>query len=135
MGRTVVLPILFKIPIVSHLLKPFTAHFLRGYTPLLFFTQFPAILRAFFLGITTLASWEVAETLFDNSVSEVHFALPAKRTALTVEITADHFSIIYGRTLRYPYFWHFFWGRVLQALRILRVGAPVWGSVFRSNQC
>jgi nucleoporin NDC1 len=84
-GRTVVLPILFKIPVVSHILRPFTAHFLRGYTPLLFFTQFPAILRAFFLGITTLASWEVAETLFDNSVSEVHLVLPSKRTALTVE--------------------------------------------------
>lgn len=82
-GRTVVLPILFKIPIVSLLLRPFAAHFLRGYTPVLFFTQFPTILRALFLGITTLASWEVSETLFDNSVSEVHFTSPTQRTALT----------------------------------------------------
>ncbi|KAF9788124.1 nucleoporin protein Ndc1-Nup [Thelephora terrestris] len=70
MGRAVVLPILLKIPLVSHLLRPFAAHFLKGYTPVLFFTQFPTILRALALGITTLASWEVSETLFDNSVSE-----------------------------------------------------------------
>lgn len=132
-GRTVVLPILFKIPVVSHLLRPFAAHLLRGYTPLLFFTQFPTILRAFFLGITTLASWEVSETLFDTSVSEVHFKLPATRTTLTVQITANHCSILYGRTLCYPYFWHFFWGRVLQAFRIPRVGAPIWRSVFWSH--
>lgn len=69
-GRVVILPILFKVPLVSHILRPFAAHFLRGYTPVLFFTQFPTILRAFALGITTLASWEVSETLFDNSVSE-----------------------------------------------------------------
>ena len=79
-GRAVVLPILFKIPLVSHLLRPFAAHFLRGYTPVLFFTQFPSILRALALGITTLASWEISETLFDNSVSEVHLHLPPKET-------------------------------------------------------
>ncbi|KAF9653627.1 hypothetical protein BDM02DRAFT_3226294 [Thelephora ganbajun] len=69
-GRTMILPILFKIPVVSHLLRPFATHFLKGYTPVLLFTQFPVILRALFLGITTLASWEVSETLFDASVSE-----------------------------------------------------------------
>lgn len=133
-GRVVVLPILFKIPVVSHLLRPFTAHFLRGYTPLLLFTQFPTILRAFLLGITTLASWEVSETLFDTLVSEVHFTFPAKLSVLTVQITARHCNTIYSRTLRYAYFRHFFWGRLLQALRVLRVGAPIWGSVFRSHR-
>ena len=80
-----VLPILFKIPIVCHLLRPFAAHFLKGYTPVLFFTQFPTILRALFLGITTLASWEVSETLFDNSVSEVYSKFSTKRTTLTIQ--------------------------------------------------
>ena len=78
-GRVVILPILFKIPLVSHMLRPFVAHFLRGYTPVLLFTQFPTILRAFALGITTLASWEVSEILFDNSISEVHSMPLAKR--------------------------------------------------------
>ena len=84
MGRAVVLPILFKIPVVSHLLRPFAGHFLRGYAPVLFFTELPTILRAFFLGVTTLASWEVSETLFDTSTSEVRFTCPAKRTPLMV---------------------------------------------------
>ena len=83
-GRTVVLPILFKIPVVSHLLRPFAGHFLRGFTPVLLFTQLPTITRAFFLGITTLASWEVSETLFDASASEVRFMLHTVRTPLTV---------------------------------------------------
>lgn len=82
LGRTVVLPILFKIPIVSHLLRPFAAHLLKGYTPVLFFTQFPTILRALFLGITILASWEVSETLFDHMVSEVRPAPSTERTTL-----------------------------------------------------
>jgi len=80
MGRAMVLPILFRIPVVCHLLRPFAAHFLRGYTPVLFFTQFPTILRAVFLGITTLASWEVSEILFDNSISEVHFTLSTQES-------------------------------------------------------
>lgn len=88
-GRTVVLPILFKIPVVSHLLRPFAGHFLRGYTPVLLFTQLPTITRAFFLGITTLASWEVSETLFDASASEVCLTLPTERTTLTVQTTAN----------------------------------------------
>lgn len=96
MGRAIFLPILFKIPVLCHLLRPFAAHFLRGYTPVLFFTQFSTILRALFLGITTLASWEVSETLFDNSVTEVRLILPAKRTTLTVKIIADHCSTVYG---------------------------------------
>lgn len=133
-GRAVVLPVLFKIPVVSHLLRPFAAHFLRGYTPVLFFTQLPTILRAFFLGITTLMSWEISETLFDTSTSEVHFTFPTERSTLTVQITANHCSILYGRSLCHPYFWHFFWGRVLQAFRIPRVGAPIWRSVFWNHR-
>ena len=128
-GRAVVLPIHFKIPFVSHLLRPFAGHFLRGYTPVLLFTQTSTIVRAFFLGITTLASWEVSEILFDASISEVRFLFPTKRTALTVQITASQCSIINGGTLCHPYFWDFFLGRVLQAFRVPRVGASIWGSV------
>ena len=84
-GRAIVLPILLKIPIVSQLLSPFVAHFLKGYTPVLFFTQFSTILRALFLGIMTLASWEVLETLFDNSVSEVNPMSSTERATLTVQ--------------------------------------------------
>jgi len=128
-GRAVVLPILFKIPLISHLLRPFAGHFLRGYAPVLLFTQIPTIIRAFFLGITTLASWEVSETLFDASASEVRFPPPTKSTALTVQITANQCSIIHSGTLCHPYFWNFLRGRVLQAFRVPRVGAPIWGPV------
>jgi len=131
-GRAVVLPILFKIPFVSHLLRPFAGHFLRGYTPVLLFTQIPTITRAFFLGITTLASWEVSETLFDASASEVRFTLPIKTTALTLQTTANQCSVIYGGTLRHPHFRNFFWGCVLQAFRVPRVGTPVRGPLSRS---
>lgn len=68
--RAVVLPIFFKIPLVSHLLRPFAANFLEGYTPNLFFTQIPTILRALVLGIIIFASWEVSEALFGDTVSE-----------------------------------------------------------------
>lgn len=131
-GRTVVLPIIFKIPIVSYLLRPFAAHLLRGYTPILFFTQFPTISRAIFLGITTLASWEVSETLFDHVVSEVNSTASIKRTILTAQVLANHCRIFYSRSLCNPYIWHFFGGYVLQAFRIPRVGELVWGSVSRS---
>ena len=132
LGRAVVLPILFKIPFISHLLRPFAGHFLRGYTPVLLFTQIPTIVRALFLGITTLASWEVSETLFDASASEACFTFPVKRTALTVQITANQCNAIHGGTLCYPYFRNFFWGRVLQAFRVPRVGTPIRGPLSRS---
>lgn len=129
LGRTVVLPFLFKIPILSHLLRPFSAHFLKGYTPVLFFTQFPTILRALFLGITTLASWEVSETLFDTIVSEVHSTPSTERTTLTVQTAANHCRILYSGALCNTHFRHFFRGWVLQVFCIPRVGEPVWGSV------
>lgn len=70
--RTVVLPILFKVPIVSTLLRPVAAHFLRGpWTLTLIVRHASMIRRAYFVSVTTMAIWEFAESIFDVLVSEV----------------------------------------------------------------
>ncbi|KAF9261663.1 hypothetical protein L218DRAFT_905074 [Marasmius fiardii PR-910] len=63
------LPILYRIPVLPLLLRPFTAHFLRGpWTPLLPLYHYKLLVRAWFLGFTTLANWEFSEALFDSFI-------------------------------------------------------------------
>ncbi|KAH7915514.1 nucleoporin protein Ndc1-Nup [Hygrophoropsis aurantiaca] len=71
LARTIVLPILFRIPIIRSLLRPFSAHFLRGTWSLtLPLRHFSLEIRTFTLGLTTLASWEFAEALFDRYIPQ-----------------------------------------------------------------
>lgn len=66
------LPIFLRIPIVSSLLRPFTAHFVRGpWTLILPLRQFSLEFRTFILGWMMLANWEFAETLFDVYIPQV----------------------------------------------------------------
>jgi nucleoporin NDC1 len=70
--RAVVLPILFQIPLVSHLLRPFLGHFLRGRWSLVLLWRNRALTwHSFFLGLATIWGWEFAESLFDDKVQEV----------------------------------------------------------------
>ena len=72
LARSAILPILFRIPFLSHLLRPFLAHFLRGsFTLTLFTKNVGLIFRAFTLGFMSVATWDFAESLFDSYVSDV----------------------------------------------------------------
>ncbi|KAH7929157.1 hypothetical protein BV22DRAFT_1057443 [Leucogyrophana mollusca] len=64
--RLFILPVLFRLPVIRSLLRPFTSHFLRGaWTLTLPMRHFSLELHTFTLGLSTLASWEFAEALFD----------------------------------------------------------------------
>lgn len=70
--RAVVLPILFQIPLVSHLFRPFLGHFVRGrWSLLLLWRNRTLAWHSFLLGLTTASAWEFAESLFDEKVQEV----------------------------------------------------------------
>ncbi|KAI0691477.1 nucleoporin protein Ndc1-Nup [Cytidiella melzeri] len=71
LSRSIALPILFKLPIISRLLRPFAAHFLRGSWSLsLLAKNGGLIFRAWTLGFMTVANWEFADSLFDTVVVE-----------------------------------------------------------------
>lgn len=66
------LPIVYKLPILSSLLRPFSAHFLRGsWTIVLLFQNTDLIRRAFCLGVISFFTWELLDTLFDLNVAKV----------------------------------------------------------------
>jgi len=70
--RMIVLPILLRVPIVSSILRPLTAHFVRGpWTLTLPLRHLSLEFRTFILGWTTLANWEFAEALFDAHIPQV----------------------------------------------------------------
>jgi nucleoporin NDC1 len=70
--RAVALPILFHVPLVSHLLRPFLGHFIRGRWSLVYLWRNRALAwHSFFLGLTTIWGWEFADSLFDDKVQEV----------------------------------------------------------------
>lgn len=73
-ARSFFLPIAFKLPFLSRLLRPFLAHFLRGSWSFMLVTKNSTLIfRAFWLGFMTVATWDFAESLFDSHVAEVGF--------------------------------------------------------------
>ena len=74
--RAVALPILFQVPLVSRLLRPFLCHFLRGRWSLVYlWRNRELVLHTFLLALTTIEGWEFAESLFDDKVQEVRATL------------------------------------------------------------
>ena len=72
LSKLLALPILLRLPILSRLLRPFTAHFLRGSLSLTLLTRNGGLIfRSLALGFMTIASWEFAESMFDSVVVEV----------------------------------------------------------------
>lgn len=70
--RSIALPVIYQLPIVPKLLRPFTAHFLRGpYFFTLLGRNIGLVWTAFCLGLKTIAIWEFSEEMFDHVVAEV----------------------------------------------------------------
>jgi len=70
--RAVVLPTLFQIPLVSHLLRPFLGHFIRGRWSLVYLWRNRALAwHSFFLVLATVWGLEFTECLFADKVQEV----------------------------------------------------------------
>lgn len=70
--RFLLLPLLLRIPIVRSLLKPFMGHFVRGpWTLTLPLRHLSLESHAFILGVSMLANWEFAESLFDVYIPQV----------------------------------------------------------------
>ncbi|KAL5532237.1 hypothetical protein ACEPAF_5806 [Sanghuangporus sanghuang] len=64
--RSIMLPVLYRLPVIHSLLRPFVAHFLRPtYTLSFLWTHIGLIIRAFFLALTSHVLWEVPSSLFD----------------------------------------------------------------------
>ena len=81
--RAIVLPILFQVPLVSHLLRPFLGHFVRGRWSLVYLWRNRALVwHSFFLGLTTIWGWEFADSLFDENVQEVRVIFCKTRSFL-----------------------------------------------------
>lgn len=77
-----VLPIVFHIPVVSHILRPFTGHFLRpasGYTLLLPLNHLGLVIRSFAVSLSTVLAWEGTDALFDKYVSQVTLYYQGRR--------------------------------------------------------
>ncbi|KAG6827985.1 hypothetical protein H0H92_009749 [Tricholoma furcatifolium] len=65
----VTLPLVYKLPLVHTVLRPFTAHFLRGtWTLLLPLYHIPLLARAWFLAFSTLSIWEFSNATFDTFI-------------------------------------------------------------------
>ncbi|TBU62391.1 hypothetical protein BD310DRAFT_946045 [Dichomitus squalens] len=80
----VVLPTLYQLPFVPMLLMSFAAHFLRGqWMLLLLMRHWSLVIRVFYLALTTVSIWELAESVFDFTVPEVHFIWVSAHTADT----------------------------------------------------
>ncbi|KAI9511523.1 nucleoporin protein Ndc1-Nup [Russula earlei] len=98
--RAIALPLLFQVPLVSHILRPFFGHFVRGrWSVVLLWRNRALVWQAFLLCLTTAGGWEFAEGLFDDKVQE----------PLTVAShTADPLlTLISGITNSDPYYAHF----------------------------
>ncbi|KAG5716381.1 Nucleoporin NDC1 [Termitomyces sp. T112] len=63
------LPLVYKLPLLRIILRPFTAHFLRGpWTIFLPLRHVSLLIKSWFLGFTTLATWEFSNEIFDTFV-------------------------------------------------------------------
>ncbi|KAF8677924.1 hypothetical protein AX14_004725, partial [Amanita brunnescens Koide BX004] len=96
------LPLFYRLPLLPYLLKPFTAHFLRGtWTLLLPLHHFPLLLRGWFIAFTTLFTWESSSLLFESSTSQ----------PITIShLTADPNSVLISgiSTSSSPFPFHYF---------------------------
>jgi len=105
--RAIALPILFQIPLVSHLFRPFLGHFIRGrWSLLLLWRNRTLAWHSFLLGLTTISAWEFAESLFDEKVQEVSVLLCRHNYSLTFTSIAFGCCIEHCRPPTHAYFWY-----------------------------
>ena len=66
------LPFFYSIPLLSIVLRPLTAHFLKGsWTLSLLFHHVNLVARSFILSFSTVLVWELTDNLFDRVIVEV----------------------------------------------------------------
>ncbi|EKM52969.1 uncharacterized protein PHACADRAFT_124416 [Phanerochaete carnosa HHB-10118-sp] len=109
-ARAIVIPFVFKLPVLSHLLRPFLAHFLRGPFALTLLTRHTGLIfRAFMLGFLTISTWDFAENLFDTFVAEpINVAQATADPAVT---------LVSGTTSQDLYYKHFAFAELAQFAR------------------
>ncbi|KAI9462554.1 nucleoporin protein Ndc1-Nup [Boletus coccyginus] len=100
LARLALLPFLLRVPLVRSLLKPFVGHFIRGpWTLTLPLRHLTLESHAFTLGLSMLANWEFAESLFD-----VYIPQPIKVASTTAD---PNVTLISGITSTNPVYLHF----------------------------
>ncbi|KZT25546.1 hypothetical protein NEOLEDRAFT_1202644 [Neolentinus lepideus HHB14362 ss-1] len=98
--RILLLPILFHIPVLRLALRPFATHFLRGpWTLSLPLRHLELLFRCFALGLSTVATWEVSESIFEAQISE-----PITVTSVSADPVE---TLISGTTSSSTYFQYF----------------------------
>ncbi|KAI0746295.1 nucleoporin protein Ndc1-Nup [Daedaleopsis nitida] len=99
-SRSILLPFLYRLPLVPALLRPFTAHFLRGqWTFMLLTRHWSLVTRAFYLALSTVAIWEFAESAFD--------AIAAEPVAVSNHTADPGLTLVSGITSADAYIKHF----------------------------
>ncbi|KAH8996770.1 nucleoporin protein Ndc1-Nup [Lactarius akahatsu] len=99
LARSIALPVLLQIPLVSRLFRPFLGHFLRGRWNLVHLWWNRALIwHAFLLGLTTIGGWEFTESLFDDKVQEP--------LAVASQTADPMLTLISGITSHDPYYLH-----------------------------
>ncbi|GJE99489.1 nucleoporin protein Ndc1-Nup [Phanerochaete sordida] len=107
LARAVALPVIFQLPFVSRLLRPFLAHFLRGSFSLTLLTKHTGLIfRAFMLGLMTVSTWDFAESLFDTFVAE-----PVNVSQVTADPAV---TLVSGTTSQDLYYKHFAYAELAQ---------------------
>ena len=105
--RSTVLPLLYQLPFVPVLLRPFTAHFLRGQWTLMLLTRHWALVtRAFYLAVSTVGIWEFAESAFD--------AIAAKPVVVAGHTADPALTLVSGITSSDAYLKHFAYAELRQ---------------------
>lgn len=94
--RLTLLPLFLRVPLVRSLFKPFVGHFIRGpWTLTLPLRHFPLESHAFTLGVSMLANWEFAESLFDVYIPQVCHHFPC--SFMHSKVALAHQSCLYHR--------------------------------------
>lgn len=124
LSRAIVLPVVFRLPVISRLLRPFMAHFLRGSWSLTLLTRnIPLMFRAWAVGFMTILNWDFAESIFDSIVAEVSNSMSAMRASdmlylqpvSVAQTTADPMlTVVSGVRSSDVYFKHFAYAELQQ---------------------
>ncbi|KAF8550767.1 hypothetical protein OG21DRAFT_1499585 [Imleria badia] len=100
LARLALLPLLLRVPLVQSILKPFVGHFIRGpWTLTLPLRHLSLEYQAFMLGLSMLANWEFAESLFD-----VYIPQPINVASTTAD---PNVTLVSGITSTNPLYLHF----------------------------
>ncbi|TDL14209.1 hypothetical protein BD410DRAFT_865598, partial [Rickenella mellea] len=96
--RSIVFPIVYRLPVIHTLLRPFVAHFMRPkYTLTFLWTHSDLIIRAYFLSVTSMFIWEVSSTLLDVCLSLVSNVTDGVKDRALVLVSGMHSTDPYSQ--------------------------------------